>query len=128
MGEYSDKEWYLKEKAKYFSKYGEIPPHWVVFPNSHPYSIMWRMGGGETFVMVFSNWFEDTFNEEKNRVQFFLKYPPPPRWLAVMSAYIWNVEIEEEFEKSEILERLNKFGFLGTDEYLKDLENPKWLD
>lgn len=129
MGTYSNEEWYLKEKAKFLSKYGEIPPHWVIFPNSHPYSIMWRMGGGETFAMVFSNWFEDNFQKESARVQFFLKYPPPPRWLEIMSSYIWNTEIiGEEFEKSTILKRLKGLGFLGTEKYLTDLEDPKWLD
>ncbi|EZH75237.1 hypothetical protein ATO12_00230 [Aquimarina atlantica] len=127
MGKYSDDEWYLKEKEKYISEYGEIPPHWIVFPDSHPYSIMWRMGAGETFVMVFSNWFEDNYKEEKNRIDFFLKYPPPPRWMETMASYIWEEIPMEDFEKSKYLERIKELGFSGTEKYLSDLEDPKWL-
>lgn len=128
MGNHSNKEWYLKEKEKYVSRYGEIPPHWIIFPNSHPYSIMWRMGGGETFTMVFSNWFEDNYKEEKGKVDFFLKYPPPPRWLEIMASYIWGEIPMEGFQESEYLQKIKKIGFSGTEKYLSDLEDPKWLE
>jgi hypothetical protein len=130
MGKYSHEEWYLKQKNQYIFEYGEIPPHWIIFPDTHPYSMLWRMGSGETFVMVFSNWFEDNFQDEISKIEFFLKYPAPPRWLEVMATYIWDIEIdiEEGFEQSIFLEKLKKLGFSGTDEYIKDLEDPKWLD
>lgn len=128
MGEYTKQEWYIKEVEHYMAKYGEIPPHWVIFPDTHPYSIGWRMGAGETFVMVFGNWWEDNFESEEEKIQFFLKYPPPPRWLEVAASCIWDIEIEGEFEKSPYLDKLKQLGFTGTDEYVKDLEDPKWLD
>lgn len=128
MGQYSNEEWYKKEVEKYVSEYGEIPPHWVIFPNSHPYSIRWRMGGGETFVMVFSNWFEDNYKDEKTKVEFFHKYPPPPRWLEIMASYIWENTPMEEFEKSEYLQKMKDLGFAETEKYLSDLEDPKWLE
>ena len=128
MGQYSQEEWYLREQKKYLSKYGEIPPHWIIFPDSHPYSIQWRMGGGETFVMVFTTWFEDNFKTESDKVAFFLKYPPPPRWMEVMASYIWEEIPEVEFEKGEYLSKLKALGFYGTAQFRSDLENPKWLE
>ncbi len=130
MGKYSNEKWYLIEKKRYITEYGEIPPHWIIFPNSHPYSMMWRMGAGETFSMVFSNWFKDHFENEIDKINFFLKYPAPPRWLEIMATYIWEIDLnsEQEFTESTFLKKLKYLGFLGTDEYLRDLEDPKWLD
>lgn len=130
MGKYSNEEWYLIEKKRYITEYGEIPPQWIVFPNTHPYSMMWRMGSGETFSMVFSNWFNDHFENETDKIIFFLKYPPPPRWLKTIASYIWEIDInsEQEFSESIFLEKLKHLGFSGTSEYISDLENLKWLD
>jgi len=128
MGKYSKEEWYLKEKAKYLAEHGEIPPQWIIYPNTHPFSIRWRMGDGETFVLVFSTWMEDNFKDEKNKINFFLKYPPPPRWMAVMASYLWEETPFEDFEKSIYPAKIMALGFLGAENYLSDLDNPKWVD
>ncbi len=128
MGQYTSQEWYLKEKQQYVSQYGEIPPHWIIYPNTHPYSMRWRMGGGETFVMVFSNWFEDNFKDEKNKIDFFLKYPPPSRWMGTMASYLWSDVPMVDFEKSGYLKKIKDLGFEGTERYLADLDDPKWLE
>jgi len=129
MGEYSNEKWYIKAVEKYTAEYGDVPPHWKIFPNTHPYSIGWRMGAGETFAMVFTNWFEDTFKEEEEKIRFFFKYSPPPRWLVIMASYVWDIELElkDDLTKSNYLNKLEEIGFSGTKEYFKDLEDPKWV-
>ena len=43
--------WMQKAKDNLVSKYGTVPPPWVLY-NEHPYSICWRMGGGESHMML----------------------------------------------------------------------------
>src|SRR5687768_2985829 len=115
MGKYSEEEWYKASRAKHIEKYGDVPPPWVFDPNSHPYSIRWRMGGGETFIMVFSEWFDTEYKSEQQRITYFKKYPAPPRWLGWMADVIWDLEPwdEEEFDYTPYFDKLKQSGFEG---------------
>jgi hypothetical protein len=36
--------------------HGSVRPPWVAFPGVHPFDIAWRMGAGETHVMLWRAW------------------------------------------------------------------------
>jgi hypothetical protein len=38
--------------------HGSVRPPWVAFPGVHPFHIAWRMGAGETHVMLWRMWAE----------------------------------------------------------------------
>ncbi len=52
MGKYSEQKWYIESSQKLIEEYGDVPPPWIYSPDSHPYSMEWRMGGGEDHIMV----------------------------------------------------------------------------
>ena len=128
MREYKQDDWYKREIEKYKDKYSDVPPPWIFAPDSHPYSIQWRMGAGETHIMVFSGWAEDELKNENERIEYFRKYPPPPRWLGWASDVIWDLEpMDDNFNYRPYFEKLRTLGFDGTDEYESDLDDEKWL-
>ena len=114
MGNYSNEEWYLKEKEKYV-----ILNHSSFFQIT-PYSHNHRMG----FAMVFTNC-KDNYKDERSKIDFFLRYPPPPRWMEIMACYLWDEVPMEDFE--EYLTKIKNLGFTGTKSYLLE-EDSKWLD
>ena len=131
MGQYSDQDWYKDLLKKFKEEYGNVPPPWVYSKDSHPYSIQWRMGAGETLMMVFYEWWESENMSLEDRVKYFKKWPPPPRWLAWIVEAIWSVELwgsDEEFDYDPFFKKLKKYGFEGTEDYLTDLEDKKWLE
>jgi hypothetical protein len=45
------------------TQHGAVPPPWFMY-DVHPHSICWRMGGGETHMMVWWTWWpEQQFSE-----------------------------------------------------------------
>lgn len=119
-----------KETQKYINQFGEVPPHWVLWPKSHPYSIQWRQGSGETYVDVFSKWLEAYLPTQESRIAYFKKHTPPPRWLELVIECLWDLEgwNEPNFDYSLYLEKLRNLGFKGTTEYQSDLKDKKWLE
>lgn len=130
MGEYADEKWYLDHVASMVESHGDMPPPWIYLEDSHPYSMAWRMGSGETHVMAFGEWWEQQDKTVDERVQYFRKWPPPPRWLAWMVDAVWDLEpweSEDEFDYTPYLEKLKNLGFEGTDDYESDLDNEEYL-
>lgn len=126
MQRYTGEAWYLDHIAEMFEQYGDFPPPWVYVENSHPYSIGWRMGDGESHLMAFGEWWAQENKTLDQRIQYFRKWPPPPRWCAWMAEVIWDLhpwEGTEEFDYSPYFGQLKAMGFDGTDEYLADLDN-----
>ncbi|GAA0196374.1 hypothetical protein GCM10009122_60960 [Fulvivirga kasyanovii] len=129
MEPFENSDYYQKELNKYLDKYGDVPPPWVYAPDSHPYSIQWRMGSGETHIMMFFAWYGRNLDTEADRINYFRKYPAPPRWLGWMADAIWDLEpMDEEFDYSEYFEKLKAYGFEGTEKYMEDLTDEKWID
>lgn len=132
MGQYSEANWYVDRVSALVKQYGAVPPPWVYAEDSHPFSIQWRMGDGETHVMVFGEWWEQQKLTEKERIEYFRKWPPPPRWTAWMAEVIWDLdpwkgEGEGEFDYSPYFKRLTDLGFEGVADYERDLDDEKWL-
>ncbi len=112
---------------KYVAKYGDVPPPWVFRPNSHPYSTQWRMGAGETYCMVYWSWLNENLKSESELIEFFKKYPAPPRWLGSMANTIWKLEpMEESFDYSKYFSKLKNYGFEGIEKYKEDLSNEQY--
>ena len=73
MGKYAEQAWYKEMLAELKTKFGDMPPPWIYQPNCHPYSIGWRMGGGEWMLMVFWEWWEVEAKTQEEKVAYFLK-------------------------------------------------------
>ncbi|WP_299490282.1 hypothetical protein [Acaryochloris sp. IP29b_bin.137] len=130
MGEYANEDWYHNHVIEMIEKHGDFPPPWIFMKNSHPYSIGWRMGAGETHVMVFGEWWEQQNKTVEERIEYFRKWPAPPRWCAWMADTIWDLEpweCEDEFDYSPYFAKLKALGFHGTDDYESDLDNDTYI-
>lgn len=120
-------EFYENEVKKYLNTKGDIPPPWVFSPKSHPYSIQWRMGGGESYKMIFSEWFRKHFKSASDRLQFFKKYPAPPRWLGWVAEMVWDiVPLDEDIDYTNYFTKLKMEGFEGVDFYSQDIGDEQW--
>ena len=53
-------------------------PLWLAFPEIPRYSIGWRMGAGEDYVMAFGNWWEKL--SLKAQQEYQQRYPEPADW------------------------------------------------
>lgn len=92
LGQFAEKPWYKERVAALLEEFGAVPPPWVYEPDSHPYSMRWRMGDGETLIMVFTEWWDAEQKDFDKRVAYFRKWPPPPRWLPWMANILWDLE------------------------------------
>lgn len=111
-----------KEFAKTQKKDSSIPPLWVVFPDEHPLSICWRMGAGQDHLHKWSKWWKTQTNEE-DRIAYFLKRPPPPRWLVWMIDAIWDIrpwEHKNGFDYAPYFIRVEELGLGTKDEYERE--------
>ncbi|WP_103068604.1 hypothetical protein [Aquimarina sediminis] len=121
MGKYSNSEWYLKLSKEYLEKHGDVPPPWVYCPTCHPYSICWRMGGGETHIMVLSEWLDQkklTFNQ---RVAYLKRYPAPARWYQWIVKFLWDLAPEES-DFALYFGKLEKLGFPNVSNFKEDFD------
>ena len=135
MAPISESEWIENRIAELLAEHGAIPPPWFIFPDTHPYSIFWRMGAGESHVMVFGVWWNQQKHnlDESQRVDYFRKWPPPPRWLTWMMDVIWDLEPwesddPESFDYSKYFARVEELGFGTKAEFERDMNDLKWLD
>ncbi|EMB13466.1 hypothetical protein [Rhodopirellula europaea] len=129
MGEYAKEKWYRDRASQMVAKYGDFPPPWVYADNSHPYSIGWRMGDGESHLTAFDEWWVQQDKSFDDRIAYFRKWPAPPRWCGWMADAIWDLEpweSEGDFDYTEYFSKLKKLGFEGTDEYEADLSKEEY--
>jgi hypothetical protein len=70
---------WMKEKiGSLVAEYGTVPPPWVVY-DAHPYSICWRMDGGESHRRLWWEWWPRQGFTEDQKIAYFRRWPPPPR-------------------------------------------------
>ncbi|MBC8139399.1 MAG: hypothetical protein H8F28_26275 [Fibrella sp.] len=126
----SEQDWMQREIERLTHQIGDVPPPWTFSPNSHPYSIEWRMGAGEGYLMVLARWWESANLDEAERIAYFRKYPPPPRWLQWMIDTLWDIRSweQEEFDYTPYFDRVQEMGFGSKADFDKDISDPKWLD
>ena len=129
MTQFDAAQWYQAALQKYLDQYGDVPPPWIYSENSHPYSIQWRMGGGEDFMTIFWKWWQEQNFSEEESIAYFKKYSPPSRWLGWTCEAIWDINGLDEHEESDYtpyFEKLKSAGFTGIENFISDLENPDW--
>ncbi len=103
-----------------------VPPPWVVY-FEHPYSICWRMGGGESHKEVWWAWWTQQGFDDEQKVAHFHHWPPPHCWLAFLIEAVWDVDTFEERDNlSQYFELTAALGFGSQLEYEQDLDDPKW--
>lgn len=131
----SESEYIKHRVSELVAEYGAVPPPWVIFLDTHPYSIFWRMGAGESHMMVFQTWWDQQrlYYDESQRIEYFRRWPPPPRWLTWMIEVIWDLEPwgsdpPESFDYSQYFARVEELGFGTQVEFERDLDDPRWLD
>ena len=120
-----------QEAARLTEQYGAVPPPWSMFPDEHPYSICWRMGAGESYIIVWGHWWKRVPWSHEERIAYFRKWPPPPRFLECLANYLWDLKTWEskgEFDYTPYFNELERLGFGSRSEYERDLEDPRWYD
>lgn len=131
----SDSDWVENRIAELVAKHGAVPPPWFLYPNTHPYETGWRMGEMESYSSIFNGWWNNRKKnwDEAQRIDYFRKWPPPPRWLTWMMDVVWDLEPWEngdpdDFDYSKYFRRVEELGFGTQEEYNRDLDDPKWLE
>lgn len=87
------------------------------------------MGSGEDYILFFFHWWEEQKRslDESQRIEYFRKWPPPPRWLVWMIEVIWDLNPEGFDEDGDVddhndhlepyFKRTEELGFGGEDDY-----------
>jgi len=74
------------------TKHGTVPPPWVLY-HEHPCSTCWRMGGGESHIMLWWEWWPQQTMTEVERIAYFRRWPPPHCWLPFLIEALWGVDV-----------------------------------
>ena len=107
-------------------EYQTVPPPWIVY-REHPYSMCWRMGGGESHIILWWRWWSDNNWTEEDNIDYFRLWPPPHCWLPFMIQAVWKIDIDESDDVgSGYFDRLTSLGFGSRRDYELDLNDPKW--
>lgn len=78
-------KWNKKIIAEERTSDGDLLPPWQRYPDIPRYSIGWRMGDGESYLMAWFHWAEDFTREQM--LAYFQKYIPiPPAWMDWVAA------------------------------------------
>ncbi len=56
-----------------------LPPPWIAYPHIERYSIGWRMGYGEDYIMKWGKWYDALSEKEQKEYQEL--FPAPITWL-----------------------------------------------
>ncbi|KXX66906.1 hypothetical protein [Flammeovirga sp. SJP92] len=124
MGKHANAEWYLESSKALIDQYGDVPPPWVYGPNYHPYSIGWRMGGGESHLMILWEWLSQQNFSFDDRLKYLQKYPNPPRWLQWIVEFLWDIDTMdfEDEDYAPYFKKLEELGFENVENFEKDFE------
>jgi len=68
----------IARKESVFEAEGQPNPPWKEFPLLERYSIGWRMGAGEDYIIGFRKWFSEL--DEKRQSYYEYMHPEPNNW------------------------------------------------
>lgn len=120
-------DWIHQGIAKLEAEYRDVPPPWIIFPDEHPYSLCWRMGSGEAHIELWSTWWEEQHYDEADRIAYFRRWTPPPRWLEWTIDAIWEDD-ESDFDQNAAFARIEALGLGTKAEFDRDFDDPKGYD
>lgn len=80
-----------------------MAPPWLMYPHISRYSIGWRMGYGESYVMNFADWYSGLIIEEQK--QFQQMFPEPKGWLGWYEEEYTDGDI---YNENSILANMNR--------------------
>lgn len=127
LSDHTQSQWYQERIQPTFDQYGVFPPPWVYVPDSHPYSLGWRIGASDTYLDLYNQWWRKQNYNEQQRIEYFKLMSPPPRWYAWVAVEIWDLKPCEyddyEFDYQPYFKRLSELGFKDVDQYQYDLDN-----
>ncbi|MFA8300678.1 MAG: hypothetical protein ACEPOV_10985 [Hyphomicrobiales bacterium] len=117
MGRYANEDWYIEFSSKLIDEYGGIPPPWIYEPSSHPCSMGWRMGGGETHLDILREWLDQKNLDFNERLEYIRKYPCPPRWYEWVIDFLWDINDDDYLP---FFKKLEELGFKNVSDFEKD--------
>lgn len=93
------------------AEHGSVRPPWIRLPGVHPFDIAWRMGAGETHLLLWSAWAPD--HDVSARLAVLRGYGAIPVDWASWAAEAVEViagDDSDEIPFEEIRRRLNEVG------------------
>ena len=95
--------------------HGEVRPPWRVCPGEHPYSLCWRMGGGEWHIMVWDHWWKSLALDEDAALNYFRRWGLDAAWLAWAGHVVWPSV--DEFDDDAVVKKLEGAGIGRYDDW-----------
>jgi hypothetical protein len=124
MNEESKRSFETDAIARELEAHGEPLPPWMKYPHIPRYSIGWRMGYGEDYMMLWHRWSRKL--DQIGLVAYFKKYAPlPVRWLD------WVTDNFGKLGNPRMLSSVDIFGAVHwlEEQGLADFcEFKKWYD
>ncbi|MGI0117907.1 hypothetical protein [Zooshikella sp. RANM57] len=124
-------DWKKKFMDETVEEFGYMPAPWVYQPNCHPYSIGWRMGRGESYMMYIFDWLSSQSWSTRETAEYFIKQNPPAAWLLWIYEVLFPVE-ESDYDKPEedriesYRQKLEDLGFKNISNFSEDFNSNKW--
>lgn len=71
-------------------------------------------------------------NTLEEKIAYYKKYCPPPRWLEHVIYAVWDIDSLEEEEEENVdyslyFQKLKSYGFKDVDKFEEDLNDAKYL-
>lgn len=120
MTEHTQAERWLDEAiAEEVRKHGTLLPPWLRYPDIHPYDLFWRMGAGESYVMMFGRWSERRSRDEW--IAYLRAHAPiPSAWVEWAAACL---DPDAEDEPTARLALLAEAALVDLDAWRRALED-----
>jgi hypothetical protein len=84
---------------------GELEPPWARFPWISRYSIGWRMGSGESYMVLWSDFVDERIETTDEALEYLRRHPPAPRTWADWIAH-WLGQLERDRSEAEELDEV----------------------
>ena len=101
---------------------GELEPPWSRFPWISRYSIGWRMGSGESYMMLWSDFVDERFETAEEALEYLRRHPPAPRTWADWIAH-WLGQLERDRSEADELDEVAAQLTAGDDDGEDELFN-----
>ncbi|MDC0670095.1 hypothetical protein [Nannocystis radixulma] len=110
----------LREQAiaAELDEHGDLAPPWARCPEIPCGSIGWRMGHGESWMVLWGEWLARQPRDREWRAAYLRRHPQAPRSWSDWVLRVLAVEFEDDFESEfddEQLAQLDALGLVGDD-------------